>query len=195
MKIELRKIIYSDLYRYVGEVNTKKLITQFFTNDAFRYTILFRKNQYHFKKNNKIRLIIYRYLLLKSSKKYGYQIQYNTTIGEGLYLGHRGTIIINGQSKLGDNINLGVGVTIGQENRGKRIGCPTIGNKVWIGSNSIVVGNIKIGNNVLIAPLSYVNMDIPSNSIVIGNPARIIQNKPNATESYVHNIYSDGDKK
>ena len=51
---------------------------------------------------------------------------------------------------------------------------------------SIVVGNIKIGNDVLIAPLSFVNFDVPDHSIVIGNPAKIIH-RENATLGYVGN--------
>ncbi|MGR5875631.1 hypothetical protein ACT7DH_28005 [Bacillus pacificus] len=62
-----------------------------------------------------------------------------------------------------------------------------MGNKVWIGANSTVVGNVKIGDNVLIAPNTYVNFDVPSDSIVIGSPAKVIENK-NATDGYVNNV-------
>jgi serine O-acetyltransferase len=47
------------------------------------------------------------------------------------------------------------------------------------------VGNIKIGNNVLIAPNAYVNFDVPENSVVIGNPAQITTNL-NATQGYIN---------
>ncbi|MGR5928590.1 hypothetical protein ACT7C2_13675 [Bacillus pacificus] len=70
---------------------------------------------------------------------------------------------------------------------GKKQGVPIIGNKVWIGANSTVVGNVKIGDNVLIAPNTYVNFDVPSDSIVIGSPAKVIENK-NATDGYVNNV-------
>ena len=50
----------------------------------------------------------------------------------------------------------------------------------------MVVGNVKIGTDVLIAPLAYVNFDVPDHSVVIGNPAKIIH-KDNATEDYVCN--------
>lgn len=59
-----------------------------------------------------------------------------------------------------------------------------IGNCVWIGPNAVIVGKIKIGNNVLIAANSYVNFDVPDNSIVIGNPGKIIH-RENATEGYI----------
>ena len=82
--------------------------------------------------------------------------------------------------------NIAQGVTIGQANRGERIGVPEIGDEVWIGTNAVIVGHIKIGNNVLIAPNAYVNTDVPSNSIVIGNPAQITPNKK-ATNGYINN--------
>ena len=48
----------------------------------------------------------------------------------------------------------------------------------------MIVGKISIGNNVLVAANSYVNFDVPDNSIVLGNPAKIIH-KDNATEGYI----------
>lgn len=40
---------------------------------------------------------------------------------------------------------------------GGRQGTPVIGNEVWIGINAAIVGNVTIGDDVLIAPNSYVN--------------------------------------
>lgn len=53
-----------------------------------------------------------------------------------------------------------------------------------IGINSTIVGNIHIGKDVLIAPNTYVNFDVPDHSIVIGNPASI-HYKEGATEKYI----------
>ena len=92
--------------------------------------------------------------------------------------------------KWGGNCNIHKGVTIGQENRGKRQGTPIIGDNVWIGMNVTIVGNIKIGYDVLIAPNTYLNCDVPSHSIVLGNPAKIIV-KDNATKEYINNIVGD----
>lgn len=60
-----------------------------------------------------------------------------------------------------------------------------IGDGVFVGINATVVGNIEIGDDVLIAPNSYVNVNVPSHSIVIGNPATI-HHRDNATEGYVN---------
>lgn len=108
----------------------------------------------------------------------------NAIIGPGLYIGHPYCITIGGSAVIGSNCNIHKGVTIGRENRGEREGIPTIGNDVWIGINAVIVGKIVIGDDVLIAPNSFVNSDIPSHSIVFGNPC-IVQHKDKATEGYI----------
>lgn len=108
----------------------------------------------------------------------------------GLYIGHPYCITINPHTVIGKNVNIHKGVTIGQENRGKRKGAPTIGDEVWIGVNATIVGNITIGNDVLIAPNTYVNSDIPSHSIVYGNPC-LIKYRENATLGYINRKTDD----
>lgn len=104
----------------------------------------------------------------------------------GLYIGHPYGITVNSRAVLGMNVNLHKGVTIGQENRGRRKGCPTLGNYVSVGINSSIVGKVTIGDDVLIAPNTYINCDVPSHSIVLGSPCRIIP-REGATENYIIN--------
>lgn len=118
--------------------------------------------------------------------KYGLEISDKCKIGKGLYIGHAFNITVNANAEIGDWCNIHKGVTIGQTNRGKK-GSPKIGNMVWIGVNATIVGNIVIGDDVLIAPNSYVNIDVPSHSVVLGNPCEIHHRK-NATEGYINNI-------
>ena len=85
---------------------------------------------------------------------------------------------------MGNNITINTGVTIGQTNRGKNKGVPTIADNVWIGTNAVIVGGISIGTDVMIAPNSFVNFDVPPHSIVTGNPAKIIS-REGATSGYI----------
>ena len=55
-----------------------------------------------------------------------------------------------------------------------KVGRIDIGNDVFIGAMSIVLPNVRIGNNVIIGAGSIVTKDIPDNSIVVGNPAKVI---------------------
>ena len=109
-----------------------------------------------------------------------------TNIGGGFYIGHGSCFTINSHAVIGRNCSIHNGALIGRENRGKRRGAPVIGNEVWIGIDAVIVGNVHIGNDVLIAPNSYVNFDVPDHSIVIGNPA-VIKHCDHATEGYINN--------
>ncbi len=177
------KIIKTDLYRYGG-------LTRIFKgkrNPGFHYMYYLRKASQHQKRSL---LGIYYYLILKRlGYKYGFQIPVTTTIGKGFYIGHFGTIVINKDSIIGDYCNIAHCTTIGQTNRGRLEGSPTIGNFVWIGTGCVITGKITIGDNVLIAPNSFVNFDVPANSLVIGNPAKIVS-KDNPTDGYINNILS-----
>ena len=149
---------------------------------------LFRKSQYHqWNKLNLIPYFYYKLALKKYTFKFGYDIPSHTKIGKGFYINHLNGITINPQVVIGNNVNMTKGVTIGQTNRGSKKGVPVIGDRVWIGANATIVGKINIGNNVLVAPNSYINFDVPDNSVVIGNPAKIIDNK-NATTGYINNL-------
>lgn len=128
-------------------------------------------------------------LRFRIEQKYGvsFGLARVAEVGDGLFLGHPFCIDVNAGATIGSNCNIGKCVTIGKENRGRRKGCPTLGNKVWVGSGAVIVGRVTIGDDVLIAPNSYVNFNVPSHSIVIGNPAQVIS-KAHATEGYVVNI-------
>lgn len=127
---------------------------------------------------------ICRRMLLRACRRDYMEISDQTRIGPGFYVGHPVGITINPRAVIGKNVNIHKGVTIGQENRGPRKGVPKIGDDVWIGINAMIVGNVTIGDDVLIAPLSFVNFDVPDHSVVVGNPARIIH-KENATQGYI----------
>ena len=171
-----------DLYRYYGEKG-ESFIKRLLRPTELKYIALFRKAE---KCKFKPLKLYYTVKLKLMSYKTHIQIPARTKIDEGFYIGHTGRVIIHPESVLGKNMNIGTGVTIGYENRGVRCGAPTFDGNCWIGTNSVVVGNIKIGEDVMIAPLTFVNFDVPSHSIVIGNPAKIIH-KENATEYYIEN--------
>jgi len=180
--INLKEILLHDGYRYS---NNKKILLKFFLkNPEYRFLIYFRiasnKSKYSFIG------FISRVLLGLNKGKYSIQIPINTTIKKGFHLNHYGNIIINQGVSIGENCNVSQGVTLGNVSRGKLKGCPTIGDRVWIGANAVVVGKITIGNDVLIAPLSYVNFDLPDNAVVVGNPAKIVSYK--GSGGYLKNI-------
>lgn len=107
----------------------------------------------------------------------GISIPASSRIGHSFYIGHFGGIIINANAIIGNNCNISQGVTIGVSGRGKKRGTPVLGNEVYIGSSSVVSGNITIGNDVLIGACSLVKDSIPDGSVVMGVPAIIVSQK------------------
>lgn len=51
----------------------------------------------------------------------------------------------------------------------------TIGDNVWIGGSVTILPGVTIGDNVVIGAGSVVTRDIPSHTVVAGNPARVIK--------------------
>ncbi|MDN3695231.1 serine acetyltransferase [Chryseobacterium tructae] len=176
--------IQKDFYRESGQWLSTFEIWKKCINPNLHYLYIFRKAQKYQKKT--ISGLFWKFVLRHYQIKYGFQIYPETQIGEGLYLGHWGALVINPKTKIGKNCNIAQGVTIGQQNRGKNEGYPVIGNEVWIGPNAVIVGNVNIGDNVLIAPNAYVNFDVPENSMVMGNPGKVYPSLE-ATYGYINN--------
>ena len=133
---------------------------------------------------------LYSKKLKKLCMKTGIDFAENCSFGPGLIIGHWGRIVINGNAKFGSQTMLTHNVTIGRDIRGKRAGAPTFGDRVVVRTNSTIVGNVHIGDDVLIAPNTFVNFDVPAHSIVIGNPATI-HHRDNATEGHIGVIEDD----
>ena len=183
---ELRYYIRSDAYRYIGGGNCLKICSLRYSTIGFRYTYWMRVCAYlrHSALLYPLYLIAH-FHLKRLSYKSGIQIPYFTEIGPGFYIGHFGTIVINGEAKLGKNVNISPGVNIGMANRGANKGVPVFGNEVYIGPGAKIIGRINIGNNVAIGANAVVTKDIPDNACVGGVPAKVLS--MDGTESYVNN--------
>jgi serine acetyltransferase len=81
--------------------------------------------------------------------------------------------IIYGATKTGFGTVIGTRVTIGESSI--NVGRPEIGCNVWIGSDSVAYGAVKIGNGVTLLPNTILSKSIPSNVVMQGNPARLVQ--------------------
>ncbi len=185
-KVLSNELLKADLYRYEGDLSYKTFIKSY-RNTGFHFTLFFRLS-WLLSKYSPLGMYS-RMMYKKLTFKYGYQIPRITNIAGGMRISHFGPLLINSKTIIGANSYFSHNITIGETKRGKMQGSPTIGHSVWLGPGVVIVGKITIGNNVLIAPNTYVNTDVPSDSVVIGNPAKIIA-KLDATEGYITNCYN-----
>lgn len=119
---------------------------------------------------DKIMVGWHKYRMRKYGRMMGLQIPPHA-IDFGIKLYHWGWMIVNGKAKIGKNLTIYPGVTVG----GAKTGVPSIGDNVFLGLGSKVFGGITIGNNVIVAPNAVVVKDVPDNCVVAGVPAKIIK--------------------
>ena len=90
---------------------------------------------------------------------------------EGCYFCHKGFgTVIHPRAVLGKKVVIQHSVTIGEIDGG----VPVIGDGVFIGARAVIIGPIKIGNDVKIGAGAVVTKDIPDNCTAVGVPAKII---------------------
>lgn len=116
---------------------------------------------------------LYRILKLWSQILTGIDLPCEAVVGRRFLIEHFGGIIVSGDAVFGDDCVIRNGVTVGLRHTGTR-GSPVIGNRVDIGAGAKVLGSIRIGDDVAIGANAVVLQDVPSNSIAVGVPARVI---------------------
>lgn len=104
-------------------------------------------------------------------------IHYKADIGKGTLCAGKATgIYIHKGAKIGENCifahQVSVGGRGGPENTKK---LPVIGNNVFVGIGAKILGDLTVGDDVVIGANAVITKDVPSNCIVAGVPARVIR--------------------
>jgi serine O-acetyltransferase len=107
----------------------------------------------------------------------GISIPASAFIGHSFYIGHFGGIILNADTIIGANCNIAQGVTIGVSGQGEKRGVPVVGDNVFIGVNSVLIGKINVGNNAVIGACSLLNRSLEENEVALGVPAVVVSEK------------------
>ena len=110
----------------------------------------------------------------------GFEIPLNV-FGKGLHIFHTGNIIINETSSVGEYCNIIGSTCLGSKDGGNG---PTIGNHCELGMNSVVIGNVKIGNNVYIGAGAVVTKSFEQNGVSLaGVPAKIVASRKDSKKA------------
>ncbi|MDU8923510.1 sugar O-acetyltransferase [Pasteurellaceae bacterium LIM206] len=106
-------------------------------------------------------------------------------VGDNFFANYNCVILDSGGVKIGNNVMFAPNVslyTVGHpldaelRNEGWEQAKPIIiGDNVWVGGNAVILPGVTIGDNVVIAAGAVVTKDIPANSLVAGNPARVLR--------------------
>lgn len=168
-------VLKKDLERITKPTMLNFLSIYFFPRgEVYRYTFWLRILQHV--KSKKILKIVFGlpvYFIFRHYEfKYGIHANSNMVIGEGLHIVHGDGVYINCKS-VGRNFTCYQGVTLGTNVWGGEK--PTVLNDVTVYTNSVVIGDILLNDNSVIGANSFVNKNVEENSIVCGNPAKLIK--------------------
>lgn len=106
----------------------------------------------------------------------------NVTLGRHVFINHSLTVMARGRVEIGDEVMIGPGVSLLTANHDLKdhqvllCGKITIEKNAWIGAKAIILPGVTVGENAVIAAGAVVTKDVAANTVVGGNPARILKN-------------------
>lgn len=144
----------------------------FFAYPEFRYQFYYRLREH-----SKLWKILLKPLQLGNSLN----LYINCNDIEGRLFIEHGFATVIACKHIGTNCWINQQVTIGYSDA---TNCPYIGNDVQIKAGAKVIGNVNVGDDVIIGANAVVVKDIPSHSIVVGVPAKVIKVRNNISEPW-----------
>ncbi|MDR2378006.1 MAG: serine O-acetyltransferase [Bifidobacteriaceae bacterium] len=108
----------------------------------------------------------------------GIEIHPGARLGRRLFIDHGSGVVIGETAKVGDDVLLFHGVTLGGRSMVKGKRHPTIGNRVTIGAGAKVLGPITVGDDARVGANSVVVHDVPAAGVVVGVPGKVRRVKP-----------------
>jgi serine O-acetyltransferase len=172
----------ADTYRQYGQFNWGLVIKGIITKRTFRVLVTMRLCQAVAHSRGVIAMSLPFFKLLHRIATHWAAIDFpwGAEIGAGLALTHGWGLVVTPGARIGNNVTLFHGVTLGCRDRISREGArlteyPVLEDEVWVGPHAIIVGGVTIGRGSRIAGGAFVTDSIPPYSVVSGNPATIVK--------------------
>ncbi len=171
----------ADTHRQYGVFSIGRLIKGALTRRTFRAVATMRLCQWAARGGGaRILLPLFQVLHHVATHRAGMDFPWRTEIGPGLALTHGWGLVVNQGARIGGNVTLFHGVTLGRRDRIARDGSrstsyPVLEDEVWVGPHAIIVGGVTIGRGSRIAGGAFVTESVPPYSVVQGNPAAVVK--------------------
>lgn len=119
--------------------------------------------------------ILYRFAFRYVRNVYGIELPLRAEVGRGVVFEHQGLLVIHSLAVIGDRCRLRHGTTLGMRSLSALDSAPRLGNDVDVGANVCILGAVVVGDRARIGAGSVVLEDVPADSVVVGNPARVVR--------------------
>ncbi|WP_417231138.1 serine O-acetyltransferase EpsC [Thermophilibacter sp.] len=139
---------------------------------GFRIVRAYRRQHWLYERGHRTLAL---WLAKRSRMRYGAEIHPAARIGRRFTVDHGIGVVVGGTTIIGDDCLMYQGATLGMTGKhgGKRH--PTLGNGVLVGAGSILLGAITVGDGAYVGAGSVVVDNVPPNTTVVGNPARVVR--------------------
>ncbi len=171
--------IFADAYRTRRDSSYSSIFKSFFLNRNFRALFTLRLYQSIGDRSRLLKFVM-RALHRLTTAWAGIDLPAETRIGPGLAITHGWGMVISPGARIGSNVTIFHGATLGRADRidhenQRTIEYPIIEDCVWIGPHAVIVGGVTVGTGARILANAFVTSDVPAHSMVSGNPARVIK--------------------
>lgn len=188
----MKNVVFADAYRFEAQYGYKAVLNAFLRDRTYRPILSMRLVTACRARGSfgaRLALPLLKFLHRRFCAACAIDFSHLTAVGPGFRLTHAWGTVISPYAVIGANCTVFHGVTIGQKDTiaadGSRSSAfPRIGDSCWIGPGAILVGGIHIGDGAIVAGGAVVVRDVPSGSVVAGNPARIVR------EGVVPDVYN-----
>lgn len=176
-KEDLNRVLRHEYKRYGKKMG---ILLPFIENDILvKHNVLLRKTEYYINSGHKILGSIYKTRLYRLQNKYSIHVGVNCC-EEGLHIMHVGPVLMNPNVQVGKNCSIHINTGLVASGHGSE--APIIGDNVVIGFGAVVLGGVKVANNVAIGANAVVNKDVlEPNIAVAGVPAKAISHNGTST--------------
>lgn len=172
----------ADTHRKYGNFSWMNLFNGALAQRTFRVVVTMRLCQIVSESRGPIRAFLLPMKLLHriATQLAAVDLSWQTNVGAGIAITHGWGLVVSPGAKIGNNVTLFHGVTLGRRDRiaadGTRVTeYPVLEDEVWVGPHAIIVGGVTVGRGSRIGGGAFVTENVPPYSIVSGNPSSIIK--------------------
>lgn len=178
-KTELKEYIKSDNWYYYKHYQSKERLMFIFLRDPQyllkKYKYFLRKEEYYLSNPSKINTIKRLFYLRRKNilgNKLGILIP-PYTFGKGLMIMHHGSVIVNPNVRVGQYCVLHGNNCLG--NDGKNNDAPKCGDNLDVGIGASIIGDVVLGNNIVVGANAVVTRSFNDNLVIVGIPADVLK--------------------
>ena len=173
---ELKTVLHTERAAYTSDsllVHVKSMLLQDHNYLLWKYVKYLRYTEYHYNAGHRLRYYIWQWKKNRLGARLGITMWHNTA-DTGLRIWHYGSVIINGNAKVGKNCQLHGENCIGNKGDFDQA-APVIGDNVDIGVGAKIIGGISIADDVKIGANAVVTKScLEKGAVLVGAPAHVI---------------------